>query len=128
MCTAETVIRLAKEYQQKMKHIPIPETRRPTEDIMFITWHTLTSSMKQAYGQPLHYLTHVLAKQWDRSRSGTDDEEKPMDNIIPQGKAEAIIWGVEEIHRLCTSYSQLAKFWVSDPNFHAFVDEVTPPR
>ncbi|KAF3433706.1 hypothetical protein FNV43_RR24809 [Rhamnella rubrinervis] len=110
-----------------MKQIPIPKTRRSTKDIVFITWNALTSSMKQVYGQPLHYLTRLLAKQWDRSRNGADDEEKPMEDIIPPGRAESIIWDVEEIHRLCTSYSYLAELWVSDPDYHAFVDEVIIP-
>lgn len=110
-----------------MKQIPIPEGRQTRTEILFITWDGLARSMKQVYGQPLHYLTHVLAKQWDESRIGTEDEDKPMDNLIHPAKAESIIWDVEEIHRLCTSYSHLANLWVSDPDFHTFVDQAIPP-
>ncbi|KAB2634388.1 hypothetical protein D8674_040187 [Pyrus ussuriensis x Pyrus communis] len=35
-------------------------TRR--KDAIFVSWLALANSMKQFYGQPLHYLTHVLVK------------------------------------------------------------------
>ncbi|PRQ59162.1 putative protein RDM1 [Rosa chinensis] len=116
------VVKVAEEYQEHMKKIPIPMIRR--SDAMFITWHSLANSMKQFYGQPLHYLTHVLVKQWDQSRIGNVDEEKPMDNIIHSRKAESTIWGVEEVHRRCTSHIHLAKLWLSDPDYSAVVGDV----
>jgi hypothetical protein len=121
----------AKRYQEYMKQIPIPTTARGStsdnDDHLFITWQGLVKSMKQLYGQPLHYLTHVLVKQWDQSRIGAEEEDKPVDNIIHRNKAEAIVWDVEEIHRRCTSHLHLAKLWLQDPDYHAFVDEVIPP-
>ena len=116
-----------------MKQIPIPKTRGSWSDIdndddLFITWEGLVKSMKQLYGQPLHYLTHVLVKQWDRSRIGADEGNKPVDNIIHRNKAEGIVWDVEEVHRRCTSHLHLAKLWLQDPDYHAFVDDdVIPP-
>lgn len=118
------VVKLAEDYQEHMKKIPIPTIRR--SDAMFITWHSLANSMKQFYGQPLHYLTYVLVKQWDQSRIGTVDEEKPMDTIIHPSKAESTIWDVEEVHRRCTSHIHLAKLWVSDPEYSAVVGDVIP--
>lgn len=124
-CNAELlVVKLAEDYQEHMKKIPIPTIRR--SNAMFITWHSLANSMKQFYGQPLHYLTYVLVKQWDQSRIGTVDEEKPMDTIIHPRKAESIIWDVEEVHRRCTSHIHLAKLWVSDPEYSAVVGDVIP--
>ncbi|BBG97969.1 RNA-DIRECTED DNA METHYLATION 1 [Prunus dulcis] len=123
-CSAEVVLKIAKHYQEQMKHIPIPKNRR--KDAVFVTWWALANSMKQFYGQPLHYMTQVLVKQWDESRIGSAEEEKPMDNIIHPRRAESTIWDVEQVHRQCTSHIHLAKLWLSDPDYYAFVDEVIP--
>ncbi|XP_034205825.1 protein RDM1-like [Prunus dulcis] len=120
----EVVLKIAKHYQEQMKHIPIPKNRR--KDAVFVTWWALANSMKQFYGQPLHYMTQVLVKQWDESRIGSAEEEKPMDNIIHPRRAESTIWDVEQVHRQCTSHIHLAKLWLSDPDYYAFVDEVIP--
>ncbi|KAL6290949.1 hypothetical protein ACE6H2_008459 [Prunus campanulata] len=120
----EVVVKIANHYQEQMKQIPIPRNRR--KDAVFVTWRALANSMKQFYGQPLHYMTQVLVKQWDESRIGSVEEEKPMDNIIHPRRAESTIWDVEQVHRQCTSHIHLAKLWLSDPDYYAFVDEVIP--
>ncbi|ONI24348.1 hypothetical protein PRUPE_2G235500 [Prunus persica] len=120
----KVVLKIAKHYQEQMKHIPIPKNRR--KDAVFVTWWALANSMKQFYGQPLHYMTQVLVKQWDESRIGSVEEEKPMDNIIHPRRAESTIWDVEQVHRQCTSHIHLAKLWLSDPDYYSFVDEVIP--
>lgn len=122
---ADSVIEQAKKYQEHMKQIPIPPTHG--SDVVFITWQGLARSMMEFYGQPLHYLTHVLVKQWDESRIGAEDEDKPIINIINPIKAETIIWGMEEVHRRCTSYVHLTSLWLCDPGYHAFVDDGIPP-
>ncbi|KAL4621132.1 hypothetical protein ACB092_06G205700 [Castanea dentata] len=120
-----SVIEQAKKYQEHMKQIPIPPTHG--SDVVFITWQGLARSMMEFYGQPLHYLTHVLVKQWDESRIGAEDKDKPIINIINPIKAETIIWGMEEVHRRCTSHVHLTSLWLCDPGYHAFVDDVIPP-
>ncbi|KAM4094000.1 hypothetical protein ACB094_06G161600 [Castanea mollissima] len=122
-----SVIEQAKKYQEHMKQIPIPPTHG--SDVVFITWQGLARSMMEFYGQPLHYLTHVLVKQWDESRIGAEDEDedKPIINIINPIKAETIIWGMEEVHRRRTSHVHLTSLWLCDPGYHAFVDDVIPP-
>ena len=127
VCNADSMVEQAKKYQEYMKQIPVPPTRGSGSDVVFITWEGLAKSMKELYGQPLHYLTHFLVKQWDQSRIGNEDEDTPMDNIINPFKAEATIWDVEEVHRRCTSHVHLASLWLCDPGYHAFVDEVIPP-
>ncbi|KAL5743910.1 hypothetical protein ACOSQ2_027026 [Xanthoceras sorbifolium] len=121
---AETdeVIEDAKKYQEKMKKIPIPPTHKAP--IAFNTWQELGKSISESYGQPLHYLTLKILKKWDESRIGTEEETKPMHTIIPPNKAETTIWVIEEFHRLCNSHARLAKPWLSDPTYHAFVDPI----
>ncbi|KAF8401731.1 hypothetical protein HHK36_012677 [Tetracentron sinense] len=118
------VIKRAEMYQEYMKQIPIPSLHGSV--IPFTTWHGLAKSIKQLYGQPLHYLTNVLLKQWDQSRIGTNDEHLPLDTIIHPCKAEATIWLMEEVHRLTSSHHHLAKLWLSDPMYHGFVDPIFP--
>ncbi|PIA31684.1 hypothetical protein AQUCO_04900169v1 [Aquilegia coerulea] len=119
-----TVIRRAEMYQEYMKQIRIPS--RHGSAIPFTTRQGLAKSLKQLYGQPLHYLTNVLLKQWDQSRLGSDNEHQPLDAIIHPRKAEAIIWLMEEVHRLTSSHHHLAKLWLLDPMHHAFVDPIFP--
>lgn len=116
------LVRRAEMYQEYMKQIPIPTHRGSL--IPFSTWQGLAKSLKELYGQPLHYLTNILLKQWDESRIGADDEHKPLDSIIHPSKAEAAIWLMEEAHRLTSSYHHLATLWASDPMHHAFVDPI----
>lgn len=117
-------MKLAKEYQKHMKKTPIPRAR--LSHAVAVNWQGLARSLKNLYGQPLHYLTHRLCKQWDKSRFGGDDGEKPLESIFSGNKAEAIIWEVEAVHRVSTSHIYLANLWLADPEFYAFVDEVIP--
>lgn len=111
-------------YQEYMKQIPIPARRGSL--IPFSTWMGLGKSLKQLYGQPLHYLTNVQLKQWDQMRINSENEWKPLDTIIHPSKAEANIWLIEEVHRQTSSHHHLAKLWLSDPMHHAFVDSIFP--
>ncbi|KAK9139961.1 hypothetical protein Scep_009642 [Stephania cephalantha] len=120
----DAVIRRAEMYQEYMRQIPIPSLHGSL--IPFTSWQGLAKSIKQLYGQPLHYQTNVLLKQWDQSRIGTDDEHQPLDTIIHPCKAEATIWLIEQVHRLTTSHHHLAKLWQLDPMHHAFVDSIFP--
>lgn len=118
------VIKRAELYQNYMKQIPIPTPRGSV--IPFTTWMGLAKSMKQLYGQPLHYLTNILLKQWDRLRIGTEDEHSPLDTIIHPTKAESNIWLIEEVHRRTSSPLHVAKLWQADPMHHTFVDSIFP--
>ncbi|XP_028771621.1 protein RDM1 [Neltuma alba] len=120
----DLLIRRAAMYQEYMKQIPIPRHRGSV--IPYTSWMGLGRSMKQLYGQPLHYLTNVLLKQWDQLRINSEDEYKPLDDIIHPCKAEANIWLVEEVHRKTTSHLHIAKLWKEDPMHHAFVDSIFP--
>lgn len=111
-------------YQVYMKQIPIPTHRGSV--IPFNTWMGLGKSIKQLYGQPLHYLTNSLLRQWDQLRIGSEDENKPLDTIIHPCKAEATIWLMEEVHRHTSSHLHLAKIWHFDPMHHTFVDNIFP--
>ncbi|KAF5738654.1 hypothetical protein HS088_TW13G01555 [Tripterygium wilfordii] len=119
-----SLIRRATMYQEYMKQLPIPVQRGSV--IPFSSWVELGKSIKQLYGQPLHYLTNILLKQWDQLRSGAEDEHKPLDIVIHPCKAEATIWLVEEIHRHTSSHDRIAKMWLSDPRSHAFIDSIFP--
>nr|DAD19608.1 TPA_asm: hypothetical protein HUJ06_021071 [Nelumbo nucifera] len=118
------MIRRAEMYQEYMKQIPVPSHRASV--IPFTSWQGLGKSIKQLYGQPLHYLTNILLKQWDQSRIGAEDEHCRLDTIIHPCKAEATIWLMEEIHRLTSSHHHIAKLWLLDPMHHAFVDPIFP--
>ncbi|KAF4351919.1 hypothetical protein CsatB_026271 [Cannabis sativa] len=120
----DSVIKRAEMYQEYMKQIPIPTKRGSV--IPFITWMGLGKSIKQLYRQPLHYLTNVQLKQWDRLRVDNEDEDKPLDTIIHPCKAEATVWLLEEVHRRTVSHYHVAKLWQSDPLHHAFVDSIFP--
>lgn len=107
-----------------MKRLSIPTQRGSV--IPFTSWMGLGTSIKQLYGQPLHYLTNILLKQWDHLRIGSEDEDTPLDIVIHPCKAEANVWLVEELHRQTTSHHHLAKLWQSDPMHHAFIDSIFP--
>lgn len=116
--------RRAEMYQEYMKQIPIPAHRGSV--IPFTSWMGLGKSIKQLYGQPLHYLTNILLKQWDQLRMGSEEEYRPLDTIIHPCKAEATIWLMEEVHRHTSSHYHIANLWLSDPMHHAFVDSIFP--
>ncbi|KAB1218137.1 Protein RDM1 [Morella rubra] len=120
----DALIRRAEMYQDYMKRIPIPTHRGSI--IPFTTWMGLGRSVKQLYGQPLHYLTNNLLKQWDKLRIGSEDEQRPLDTIIHPSKAEATIWLIEEVHRRTSSHLHLANLWNFDPMHHTFVDSIFP--
>ncbi|TKY71151.1 RDM1 protein [Spatholobus suberectus] len=120
----DALIRRAEMYQDYMKQIPIPSHRGSV--IPFTSWMGLGRSIKQLYGQPLHYLTNVLLKQWDQLRIGSEDEYKPLDNIIHPCKAEATIWLIEEINRQTSSHFHIASLWQVDPMYYGFVDSIFP--
>ncbi|KAI8010634.1 Protein RDM1 [Camellia lanceoleosa] len=120
----DMVARSAKMYQDYMNQIPIPSQRGSV--IPFNSWTGLAKSIKQLYGQPLHYLTNIRIKEWDKMRIGHEDEDRPLDSIIHPAKAEASIWLTEEVHRLTTSHYHLAKLWASDPMHYAFIDPIFP--
>ncbi|KAK1576231.1 hypothetical protein Q3G72_012071 [Acer saccharum] len=111
----DQVIKIAKQYQEKMEKIPIPQAHAQAP-IPFTTWQELEKSMSQMYGQPLHYATHRILEDWENLRV--------LDSISPPKNAEAVIWGIEEMHRSCISHLELAKLWLSDPTYHAFVDPI----
>lgn len=114
----------AELYQEYMKQIPIPTHRGSI--IPFTSWVGLGNSIKHLYQQPLHYLTNILLKQWDKSRYDSEDEFKPLDTVIHPSKAEATIWLIEEVHRCTSSHHHLAKLWLSDPMHNTFLDSIFP--
>lgn len=122
---ADIMMRKAEIYQEYMKQIPIPSSTCGLP-ISYMTWQELARTIKQVYGQPLHYLTNKLLKQWDQLRIGTKDESKPLDNIIDPNRAVATVWGMEEFHRQCSSHQHLARLWLSDPLQHDSLDKTVP--
>ncbi|MED6182302.1 rdm1-like [Stylosanthes scabra] len=124
IASQDILIKRAEMYQEYMKQIPIPSHRGSV--IPFNSWVGLGKSMKKLYGQPLHYLTNVLLKQWDQLRIGSKDEYKPLDNLIHPSKAEATIWLMEEVHRQTSSHFHIAKLWKVDPVYGSSVDSVVP--
>ncbi|KAI3731036.1 hypothetical protein L1987_62219 [Smallanthus sonchifolius] len=120
----ELLMRNAKMYQEYMKQIPIPAQRGSV--ISFTSWSGLAKSMKQMYRQPLHYLTNIRVKEWDRMRSDAAIKDEPLDTVIHPCKAETNIWLMEEVHRLTSSYQFLGKLWLADPMYNASIDSVFP--
>ncbi|GAV68879.1 DUF1950 domain-containing protein, partial [Cephalotus follicularis] len=112
--------KLSGKYQEYMKQFPIPTSVHESL-AAFNTWQDLGKSMKKIYGQPLHYLTHLRLKQWDDSRIGNKDENKPLDTIIHRAKAESTIWVMEEFHRNCSSREYIAKLWLADPTYYNLI-------
>lgn len=122
--TADALIRRAEMYQEYMKQISIPSQRGSL--VPCTTWMGLGKSIKELYGQPLHYLTNVMLKQWDQMRMDSENEREPLDTIIHPSKAEATIWLIEEIHRRTSSHHYVAKLWLSDPIYHTSIDSIFP--
>ncbi|KAH9622606.1 hypothetical protein KSS87_021573 [Heliosperma pusillum] len=121
---AGSILRRAKMYQEYMNKVPIPNIRGSV--ILCNSWMELAKSLKELYGQPLHYLTNVLLKQWDQARFETCNDYQPLDTVVHPLKAESTIWLLEDIHRRTASYHQLSKLWMQDSAYHAFVDPVFP--
>ncbi|XP_015089080.1 protein RDM1-like isoform X1 [Solanum pennellii] len=119
-----SIFRRARMYQEYMKVVPMPTQRGFV--IPFTSWVGLAASMKELYGQPLHYLTNVHMKKLDSMRFGSDDEDVPLDTIIDPSKAEATIWLIEEVHRSTSSHHYIARLWLADPMYHIHVDAIFP--
>ncbi|XP_074268468.1 protein RDM1-like [Silene latifolia] len=122
--TEGSILRRAKMYQEYMNKVPIPNNRGSV--ILCNSWTGLAKSLKELYGQPLHYLTNVLLKQWDQARFETGDDYQPLDTVVHPLKAESTIWLIEEVHRRTASHHQLSKLWMQDPVYHAFIDPLFP--
>ncbi|KAK6777790.1 hypothetical protein RDI58_024508 [Solanum bulbocastanum] len=120
----DSILRRARMYQEYMKVVPLPPQRGFV--IPFTSWVGLAASMKELYGQPLHYLTNVHMKKLDSMRFGSDDEDVPLDTIIDPSKAEATIWLIEEVHRSTSSHHYIARLRLADPMYHIHVDAVFP--
>ncbi|KAK4357129.1 hypothetical protein RND71_022739 [Anisodus tanguticus] len=105
------------------EHIPIPAHTRSV--IPCTSWRGLAASIKNFYGQPLHYLTNLCMKQWDQMRIGADDED-PLDMLIHLAKAESSIWLMEEVNRRTTSPHYIARLWHADPMYHVYIDPIFP--
>ncbi|CAL1396625.1 unnamed protein product [Linum trigynum] len=120
----EMITKTAEMYQNYMQELPIPSLRGSV--IPCSSWMELGRSMKQLYGQPLHYLTNIILKRWDQLRTGTENQHQPLDLIIHPSKAEATIWLVEEVHRKTSSHLHIAQLWISDPMHQRFVDGIVP--
>lgn len=120
----DTIARRARMYQEYMKKVPIPSLRGSI--IPCNSWMGLGKSIKELYGQPLHYLTNIQLKQWDQARFETGDDYQPLDTVIHPLKAETTVWFIEEVHRRTASYHHLAKLWARDPMHYAFVDPIFP--
>ncbi|OIW07376.1 hypothetical protein TanjilG_10211 [Lupinus angustifolius] len=120
----DDLVELATKYQKCMKKWPIPIGR--FSHAMAVNWKGMAEILERLYGQQLHYLTHMMCKEWDKSRFGSEDEGKPLNDIIDWSDAEDTIWHVEEVHRLLTSPTHLAMLWSNDPEHRAYVDEVVP--
>ncbi|KAK6777785.1 hypothetical protein RDI58_024503 [Solanum bulbocastanum] len=98
---------IARMYQEYMKLVPMPTQCGFV--ILFTSWVGFATSMKEFYGQPLHYLTNVQMKKFDQMRLGADNEDVPIDTIIDSGKAKATIWIIEEVHRSTSSHHYIAR-------------------
>ncbi|GAA0149639.1 hypothetical protein LIER_08771 [Lithospermum erythrorhizon] len=121
---ADALLKRAQMYQDYMNKVPIPNRRGSI--IPFNSWTELATSIKKLYGQPLHYQTNILLKEWDRMRVGTEDEEISLDMLIHPSKAEITIWLLEEVHRGTTSPDHLVKLWLIDPWYHTSIDQMYP--
>ncbi|XP_015169155.1 protein RDM1-like [Solanum tuberosum] len=120
----DSILRRARMYQEYMKVVPLPTQRGFV--IPLTSWVGLAASMKELYGQPLHYLTNVHMKKLDSMRFGSDNEDVPLDTIIDPSKAEATIWLIEEVHRSTSSHHYIARLWLADPMYHIHVDAIFP--
>ncbi|XP_059293824.1 protein RDM1-like [Lycium ferocissimum] len=120
----DALLRRARMYQEYMQHVPIPAERHFV--IPCTSWTGLAASIKNLYGQPLHYLTNLCMKQWDQMRIGADNEEDPLDMLIHPAKAESSIWLMEEVNRRTSSPHYIAKLWLADPMYHVYIDPIFP--
>jgi RNA-directed DNA methylation 1 len=113
-------------YQAYMKHIPVPTVLG--SQVPFTSWQGLADSLKALYHQPLHYLTNLQLRQWDRLRQGSLDDNTcvRLDDLIHPVKAEALVWLMEETHRLTASPLILTKIWASDAFYHTYIDSIFP--
>ncbi|WMV50630.1 hypothetical protein MTR67_044015 [Solanum verrucosum] len=97
------VLRRARMYQEYMKVVHMPTQRGFV--IPFTSWVGFATSMKEFYGQPLHYLTNVQMKKFDKMRLGADNEDVPLDtiilgdfsSIIKGGRRSILTWSLLEI-------------------------------
>ncbi|CAN1333992.1 Protein RDM1 [Linum perenne] len=72
--------------------------------------------LKQKYEQPLHYLTQKLLKQWDEWKPTTPaNEMTSFEGMMLPYDAEAVVLGIEQVHRKFTCPEFLAKCWAHDP-------------
>ncbi|CAL5187354.1 unnamed protein product [Lathyrus oleraceus] len=120
----DVIIRRAAMYQDYMQQIPIPSNRGSV--IPFASWMGLGTSIKKLYGQPLHYLTNTMLKQWDQMRIGSNDEYMRLDDIIHPCKAEATVWLMEQVHRQVSSHIHIANLWKKDYMHNGYVDSICP--
>ncbi|KAG8481028.1 hypothetical protein CXB51_025789 [Gossypium anomalum] len=119
-----------------MKKFSVPEpilVSVSLEPSSFITWEKLGESMKQKYKQPLHYLTQILLKQWvESSGNGINNnnievmiiKKQPIGNVIDPRTAKATVWVIKIFNRQFVSHHYIAKIWLSDTNYHHFVDDL----
>ncbi|KAG5580657.1 hypothetical protein H5410_051284 [Solanum commersonii] len=94
--------------------------------IRFTSWVGFAASMKEFYGQPLHYLTNVQMKKFDQMRLGADNEDVPLDTVINPSIAEATIWIIEEVHMCTSSHHYITRIWLVDPMYPRHVDANFP--
>ncbi|PHT38632.1 Protein RDM1 [Capsicum baccatum] len=124
VCNADAILRRAKMYQEYMQMVPMPTEAHSL--IPCNSWRGLAASIKTLYGQPLHYLTNLRMKEWDKMRIEADNEDDPLDMLIHPNNAESCIWHLEEVHRRTSSPSYLARLWVADPMYHVYIDAIFP--
>lgn len=120
--TEEVLQKFATIYQDYMKKIELPNNSQLL--LPFTTWQGLGITLKQLYGQPLHYLTNVELHKWDNLRTGTGYEHIPLDRLIHPFVAEALIRQLENMHRLITPPSYLLKLWLANPIYSQFIDPI----
>ncbi|KAM3326555.1 protein RDM1 [Capsicum chacoense] len=120
----DAILRRAKMYQEYMQMVPMPTEAHSM--IPCNSWRGLAASIKTLYGQPLHYLTNLRMKEWDKMRIEADNEDDPLDMLIHPNNAESCIWHLEEVHRRTSSPSYLARLWVADPMYHVYIDAIFP--
>ncbi|CAN4091289.1 unnamed protein product [Withania somnifera] len=105
----DAIPRRAKMYQEYMQMVPIPTATCSL--IPCSSWTGLAASIKAS---------------WDQMRIGADNEGDSLDMLIHPTKAEASIWLMEEVQRRTSFPSSIAKLWVADPIYHAYIDAIFP--
>ncbi|KAB2010729.1 hypothetical protein ES319_D10G261700v1 [Gossypium barbadense] len=85
------------------------------------------------YEQPLHYLTQILLKQLDESSgNGINNnnievmimKKQPISNVIDPRTTKATVRVIENFNKQFVSHHYISKIWLSDPNYHYFVDDL----